>query len=195
MSFFPSSFDPRAQVNGVLDLCAIDTADGTFRFLIGRDGIFTDSDGNQWMGSSLAQVTGLESAIDGIAPEGSLVLTYFQDPTIPDLIAQVKDLGLNYVKGREVRFYIQPLESVAAFYAPTVAPIRWLTRIARQVSYRANGARDRAITLSFEAWAERRGAARRLALNTEGHAALTGSANPSLKYMPTVNFEPEKLFG
>ena len=26
-------------------------------------------------------------------------------------------------------------------------------------------------------------------------AALTGAANPSLKYMPTVNFEPEKLFG
>lgn len=195
MSFFPADFDPRAQVTGVLDLVEVDHADGTERFLIGIDGQFRDTSGNLWLGSAMASVTGLESAIDGVAPEGSLVMSYFQDPTMPDLMLEIRDLGLDYVKGREVRFYIQPLMDVAEFYAPTVAPLRWLTRISRQVSYRANGARDRAITLSFETWAERRGAARRIALNTEGHAILTGSANPSLKYMPTVDFEPEKLFG
>jgi hypothetical protein len=195
MSFFPSAFDPRGAVAGLLDLCAIDTADGTFRFWIGQDGIFTDSDGNQWVGSALSSVTGLQSAIDGVAPEGSISLSFFQDPTMPDLISEVKTLGLDYVKGREVRFYVQPVATVAEMYAPLTPPLLWLTRISRQISYRANGAQDRGLTLSFEAWSERRGGARRIALNTEGHAILTGSANPSLEFKPTSRFEPEKLFG
>ncbi len=51
------------------------------------------------------------------------------------------------------------------------------------------------MTLTFEAWTENRRAARRIILNTEGHANLIGEANPSLEMIPTVDFEEEKLFG
>lgn len=195
MSFFPDDFDPRDEVVALLDLCAIDTADGTFRFIVGTDGIFTDSAGNDWYGSALASVSDMQSAIDGAAPEGNVTLSYFQDPDDPDLINEVKALGLEYVAGREIRFYIQPIRSQAEFMAPTTAPILWATRIMRQLGYRFSGPQDRSISLSFETWAERRGAAGRIQMNTEGHATLTGSANPSLEYKPTVDFEPEKLFG
>ena len=195
MSFFPAGFDPRAGIIGFLSLVEIDTADGTYRFLLGQDGRFTDVNGNVWLGSALGSVTALESAIGGIAPSGSLSMSYFQDPTMDDVIQQIKALGVDYVKGREVRFFLQPIGDVAEFSAPRFAPVRYMTRISRQLSYKFSGAQDRRITLSFEAWSEGRRAARRIALNTEGHKALTGSDNPSLKYMPTVDFETEKLFG
>ena len=65
----------------------------------------------------------------------------------------------------------------------------------RRLTLTASGARDRRITLGFEPWTEDRRAARRIALNTEGHAKLTGSASPSLSFMPTETFEEEALFG
>ncbi|WHZ35762.1 hypothetical protein [Sagittula sp. MA-2] len=195
MSFFPSDFDPRAEIRGILDLCEIDTADGTVRFLIGEDGKLIDANGDEWVGSALGSVSSMESAIDGVAPSGTLSLSFFQDPDTGDVIQQIKDLGLDYVAGREIRFYILPLRSVADMTNQSRTPIKWCTRVSRQVSYKFSGAQDRRIALSFEAWSERRQAARRIVLNTEGHKQLTGSANPSLKYMPTVDFETEKLFG
>lgn len=195
MSFFPDDFDPRDEVIAVLDLVEIDASDGTHRFLVGTDGVFTDSAGRAWAGSALASVSGLESAIDGVAPEGEISLSFFQDPTMPDLIGQVKALGLDCIKGREIRFYLQPIRSQAEFQAPTTPPLLWCTRIMRQLRFTASGAQDRSISLSFETWAERRRAARRLVLNETGHRILTGASNPSLSLMPTSDFEEEKLFG
>lgn len=195
MSFFPDDFDPRDEVIAALDLVEIDTPDGTQRFLLGTDGIFTDSEGRDWVGSALVSVSNLESAIDGIAPQGQITLSYFQDPTMPDLITEVRAQGAGYVDGREIRFYTQPIRTPAEFQAPTSPPLRWLTRVMRKLTFSASGAQDRSIGVSFETWAERRKSARRLILNTEGHEALTGSANPSLSLMPTNDFEEEKLFG
>lgn len=195
MTFFPSDFDPRAPVRGVLSLCEIDTAGGTFRFIIGTDGIFVDAAGNEWLGSSLGNVSSLESAIGGAAPSGSITLAFFQDPDAPDMIQQIKALGVDYVAGREIRFYIAPLATPADMTNQTRTPVKWMTRFSRQISYKFSGAQDRRITLSFEAWSERRAAARRRVLNTEGHAEIIGRVNPSLVYMPTVDFEDEKLFG
>ena len=196
MSFFPEGFDPRSPVSHALDLVEVDTSDGeTTRFLLGTDGVFVDMLGREWMGSSMASVTGMQSAIDGIAPVGTASLSYFQDPADTDLIAKLKSLGLSYIAGREIRFYIQPIALVEDLYRPTTAPILWATRIMRQISYKANGAQDRQISVSFETWAERRGAARRIKMDTEGHAALLGAPNPSLEFKPTVDFTEEKLFG
>lgn len=195
MSFFPDGYSRQDDVLGVLDLCEIDTPDGPARFIIGTDGIFTDINGNQWVGTQLASVSSLASALDGQAPEGSLTLSFFQDPEAADLIAQVKELGLDYIKGRTITFYIQPITSQAEFYAPTMAPVQWMQRIMRTLVFSASGAQDRSISVTFEAWSENRKAARRTILNTEGHAKLIGEANPSLEFMPTDDFEEEKLFG
>lgn len=195
MSFFPSLFDPRGPTTIALDLVEIDAPDGTHRFMIGNDGEFTDVSGNKWIGSTLAGVSNLQSAIGGAAPQGSITLSFFQDASDDDLIAQMQALGVDYVRGRPIRFYIQPCASVDEMYAPKTPPLLWLTRVSEQLSFSLNQASDRSIALSFETFASARNRAKRVVLNTEGHASIIGQANPSLTYMPTVNFEPEKLFG
>jgi hypothetical protein len=195
MSFFPETFNPRDDVSAILDLVEIETPDGPARFMIGVDGIFTDINGNEWAGSQLVSVESLKSAIDGIAPAGSATLSYFQDPSASNLIEQINALGVDYIRGSEIRFLVQPITSMGEFYAPATPPLQWLSRVVRAKTVAMSGGLDRSITLSFEAWSEYRRAARRIVLNTEGHARLTGSANPSLEFMPTTNFTEEKLFG
>lgn len=195
MSFFPDTFDPRDDVAAGLDLVELDTPDGPARFMIGVDGVFTDIDGNKWIGSQLVSVNSLKSAIDGIAPAGSATLSFFQDPDAANLIQEIRDLGEVYISGRSIRFYVQPITAQGEFYAPTVRPVQWLERVMRGITVSATGALDRSISVSFEAWSEYRKGARRIVLNTEGHARLTGQENPSLEFMPTSDFTEEKLFG
>ena len=195
MSFFPDGYGWRDDVLAVLDLCEIDTPDGPARFIIGTDGVFTDVNGNKWYGTQLANVSSLGSAIGGEAPEGSLTLSFFQDPDADDLIAQVKELGLDYIKGRPITFFLQPINSHPEFQAPSVPPIQWVQRTMRKLVFTANGAQDRSISVTFEAWSEDRRGARRIVLNSEGHAQLIGEANPSLEFMPTTDFQDVKLFG
>ena len=195
MAFFPESFDPRDPIIAMLGLCELDTPDGVVRVMIGQDGVFRDVSGNEWIGSQLVALSNLQSAIDGIAPQGSLTLSFFQDPDAAPLISQIKELGADYVNGRAIRFYVQPLNSFAELYAPTVAPILHASRIMRQVTFSATGAQDRSISVSFESWSESRRAARRIVMNTEGHAAILGESNPSLEFMPNKDWKVDLLFG
>lgn len=195
MSFFPQTFDPRDDVVGLLDLVEVETQQGPARFLIGVEGVFRDVTGNEWVGSQLVSIGSLKSAIDGIAPEGTATLSFFQDPDAKNLITQLREQGTEYTVGKTITFFVQPIGSMAEFYAPTTPPIQWLQRVMTNIGYSANGALDRSITLAFEAWSQYRRSARRIAMNTEGHARLTGSPNPSLEFAPTVDFQEEKLFG
>lgn len=195
MTLSIEGFDPRDDVVGVFDLVNINTPDGDFGFLMGTDGIFTDVNGKKWVGSTILSVSRLQSAIDGVAPAGSVGMSFFQDPDQVDVIAEIKALGVDYLNGRSITFYWQPFRSQEEFYAPDLPPQQWLQRTMRTLTFKANGALDRSISVGFESWSEDRKAARRIALNTEGHALLTGSPNPSLEFMPTSDFEEEKLFG
>jgi hypothetical protein len=148
-----------------------------------------------WLGSALASVTELQSAIQGAAPSGQITLSYFQDPGDANVIDQVKALGLDYVKGRDIRFYIQCFDNEAQLCAPIYPPTLWLTRVMTEVSFSASGPRDRSISVGFETQGQYRNAARRLQFTPEGHAALVGSENPSLSLRPTTDFQPVPLFG
>lgn len=195
MTFFPADYDARDVMLGGLDLCELSTPHGAQRFMIGTDGLFVDSRGRSWIGSELIGVSNLATALGGNAPSGSITLTFIQDPDEADLISQVRSLGLSYINGRSIKFFFQPLRSQAEFYQPTTQPIQWLQRTMRTLTFSASGAQNRSITLGFEAWSEDRRAARRMILNTGGHATLIGEENPSLEFMPTDDFEEEKLFG
>ncbi len=195
MTFFPADFDPIADVVGLIELCEIDTPDGPARFIVGTDGVFTDLDGNQWWGSQLIGVGSMASALNGSAPAGSATLSFFQDPDAEDLISQVRELGVEYIEGRPIRFYIQPLRNVGEMNAPASPPVQWVQRTMRTLTFTANGAQDRSIGVGFEAWSENRRAARRIIMNTEGHAQLLGRENPSYEFAPTSDFEEEKMFG
>lgn len=195
MSFFPPGFDPRADVVGLMDLVSIDTPDGLYRFLLGTDGRFVDVDDNTWLGSQLIIPPDVEMARGGVAPSGALTLTFIPDPADGDLVAELRALGQGYIDGREIAFWVQPLNSIAEFYAPTLAPIRVASRRATSLGFDLSGPLERTITLDFEGPFIGRNTARGYRYTTEDHARLTGAANSSLRFMPGDTFQNQRLFG
>lgn len=189
MNFFPESFNPRDPVVWGLDLVALDTPDGIARFMIGTDGIFTDSLGRPWYGSQLLTLSGMESTINGVAPAGKVGMAFLQDPDGPNVIESLKEYGAAYLDGRPIDFFVQPLAGPHEFSAPTVAPRQWARRIMRTMGKTLTGPLQREIWVGFEAYSEKRRTARRIAMNTEGHAELIGESNPSLEFLPTSEFK------
>ncbi|MDO6587697.1 hypothetical protein Q4543_19480 [Salipiger sp. 1_MG-2023] len=195
MSFFPSTFDPRDDRIGILDLMSIDTADGVVRLIIGTDAVFTDTLGRKWYGSQMFSVESMESAINGVAPAGTATLAYFQDPAAGSLITSLREQGADYIDGENVDFFVQPLCHMGEFYRPSIAPLQWCRRTARTLTFSLSGAVERSISMGFEAWSEGRRTARRIAINTEGHATLLGGvANPSLEFKPSTDFQRNPMF-
>ena len=174
MSFFPAGFDPRSPVVRMLHLCAMDTPDGIQRFMIGTDGRFTDITGAPWHGSQLLTVSGFQSAINGIAPAGQIGMAFYEDPGQPSILDTLRSYGADYLDGRPIDFYVQPLRAAAEFYAPVLPPIQYGRRTMRTLTISLTGPLQREISVGFEAWSEGRRTARRIALNTAGHAALIG---------------------
>lgn len=195
MTAWPADFDLRAEVIGLLDLVEMDTPDGPARFMPGVDARFVDIAGREWIGSQLISGSAIEWAREGQAPEGELTLSYFQDPDAPDLIQQLRTLGSDYVRGQAVRFYVQPLGSVAEFSAPVYPPVLVATRVARTLTYEIDGDVSRRLTLSIESQLAARRGARGLYYTTEDHSRLVGAANPSLQFMPSESRVEEQLFG
>jgi hypothetical protein len=195
MTFFPAGFDPRSDPFYALDLVSIDTVDGVFRFLLGVDGIFTDTSGNQWLGAKLISGSDMRVSTQGEAPSGTLTLSFIQDPDEPDLISEVRALGTDYVKDREIIFWVQALASVDEFFAPVVAPTRFLTRSGSHIEFQVEGHAQRSNTLHFEGPFTGRNTAPGFQYTVADHARLIGEANASLRLMPTDTFQEQKLFG
>ena len=190
------TFDPRAEVIGILDLVSIDTPDGVFRFISGTDGIFTDADGHQWLGARLINSSDMKASIQGEAPSGSITLAFIPDPSGADLIAQIRELGTDYVRGREIVFWDAPIPSQSAFYDGTVTPQRTFTRTAMHIEFDLSGPMERKISLAFEVGpSANRNTAPGLQYTTNDHALLIGAANSSLALMPTTMNQTEKVWG
>lgn len=194
MAFFPDNFDATQRAAYILELVSIDTQDGVFRFMLGVDGSFTDTDGNTWIGSRVFKAGDQQQSINGNAPEGEVSMV-FNDADGPQLISQVRSLGHEYVAGRNITFFIQPLFSAEQFYAPVVAPIRFNQRIMRSLNFSMTGPQQRSISVSFEGPFELRATSRSFFYTTTDHARLTGSTNPSLQYIPNRRTDEQKLFG
>jgi len=189
-----SGYDLTHDVIGELLLVDIDTSEGAFGFLLGTDGKFTDVNGKVWWGSTVLKASRQQHALNGVAPGGSITVSYFQDPSQSSLAGQLKALGPDYVAGREIRFYSQPLLSIAELYTPTLPPQLEMTRISRRLIFRETGARNREIELFFESWAEVRRMAKRRPLDQRGHEALLGEDNPSLSFKPPADLPDEEIW-
>lgn len=187
-------WDPRDDGIGLLNLVEIDTAEDTLRFGVGFDARFVDVNGMEWLGATILRVSSMPSALSGVAPEGDLSLSFFQDPDEPDFITSIMEDGPALVAGRPIRFYLQPLRTPEEMFAPTIAPVLVYTRIMRTLTAAASGAQGRTLKLTFEAWSEKRRQARRIRFDRAGHELLLGESNPSLEYRPTDMREDEKLF-
>lgn len=195
MSIFPSGFDPRSESAALLDLVSIDTEDGVFRFLLGIDGILTDVDGNRWIGSQLIDSSELRMSIQGEAPAGTMSMSFIQDPEDGNLVEKVRAFGTDYIRGRDIVFWIQPLLSLSEMFAPSLPPRRWLTRKGGHVEFDLSGAIERRISMTFEGPFTGRNTAPGLQYTVADHQRLIGAANSSLRFMPTDTFQEEKLFG
>ena len=189
------TFDPRAEVIGILDLVSIDTPDGVFRFIAGTDGIFTDADGHEWIGARLINSSDMKASIQGEAPSGSITLAFIPDPSGADLIAQIRELGTDYVRGREIVFSDAPIPSQSALYDGSVTPQRTFTRTAGHIEFDRSGPMERRITLTFEGPFTGRNTAPGWQMTTNDHSALIGSVNTSLRLMPTASYKPRPMFG
>jgi hypothetical protein len=194
MSFFPPEFDPRADVVGALSLVNINTPDGDFGFLLGSDGIYGDVNGKAWHGAVIAESPKIDMSINGIAPAGQIGMGFFQDPDAPDLIGQIRALGVDYVRGRRITFYVVPMTDLAQLHAPVLAPIPLADFEMRSIEATASGPVQRRLSLSFEGAFVGRNTARGWYYTTADHAKLTGAANPSLTYAPMDGRQEEKLF-
>lgn len=182
------------EIIGKLELVDINTPDGNFGFIVGTDGRFVDINGKVWVGSQLVKAGKIDYSINGTNPEGELSLSFFQDPDAPDLVNQVRALGVQYIAGRPISFYVQPITDPSDLYSPRLPPELIARRTMRTIRFSADGSQNRQIALTFETVWEFRRAARRLAYNTTDHAKLIGGANPSLEFIPTVDFQEQKLF-
>lgn len=188
-------YDPRGDLHARLDLVSLDTPDGEIGYIIGTEGVFTDVNGRVWNGSEVIKASAITSAIGSDAPSGSITLTYFQDPTRDDLQSEVRALGADYLRGRAIKFYWQPIRDASEFAAPKIAPVLEYTRTMGDVIFGRPDAQTRTITVPYEAWTEGRNYTRQVPFSREGHEKLLGAGNPSLTYRPTDNQEDEKLFG
>ena len=195
MNFWPSGFDSRAEIIGYIRLASIEAPSGLARFMIGQDGIFTDEGGNTGTGSQLLDVSDLTLPRDASAPEGQVVMSYFQDPDAPDLVDEIRESGDDAIAGSVERFYLQPLGDVAEFYKPVYPPILRATRVAAGLRVKAEGDTVRQIILPLEGPFRRRIASRGLFYTVPDHAKLICEANPSLQFMPQIDQQIEKLYG
>lgn len=194
MSFFPEGFDPRADVVVGLSLVSIDTPDGLFRFLLGGDGVFRDIDGHEWWGATVLDVPAVPLPIGGTAPEGAIGMSFFQDPSQPELIDQVRALGSDYVRGRAITYWLQPLGHVNHIYAPVWPPLRLAAFEMRSVSLEVSGPQMRRMMLKYESAFAGRNTARGWYYSTADHEKLLGAPNPSLSRMPTDGRVTEPMF-
>lgn len=185
----------RAEVLYSLELVAVTTTEGVFRFVLGHDGIFTATDGSVWYGASILSGSDDQMMIGDVAPTGSLSVAWMQDPSMPDISGQMKALGLDYVLGLPIRFYVQPLASLEEVFAPAQPYQLYMTRQASGLPFTAEGPARRSITLSYVSVGQGRNHQRRQVYNTADHSALVGASNPSLQFMAQEYIMKEPLVG
>ena len=190
MTFWPAGVNPRDPEFRVLQLIDIDAPSGLARFMVGQDGVFRDSSANEWWGAQLVDAAAVEISRATRAPEGSLTLTWFQDPDAGDLIDEIRASGDDAIAGARVRFWLQPLRRLEEFYAPALAPVLFATRFASGLVFSAPDDVTRKIVLSIEtSWSLRRNSPGTFYTPPDYQRFLGNPSprNPSLDLMPVTD--------
>lgn len=191
----PSEYVLDGDVVGCVLLVALDTTGGTIRFGEGFEGYFTDSNGNVWLGSRLIQVTGTDIAINGTAPGLSLAFSYIQDPDAQeDLVSAIEaEGGVDAIRGRSATFYLQYMEDMSDWHAPSFAPVQWFKRTMINLTYSYDGPQQRTIGVVCEGdWRLRNRPSAGRYTRTD-HERRLGESNPSLTVMPNGSVEGQRL--
>lgn len=192
---FPAEYDFESDNVGLIELVELDTTEGICRFILNEDGFFTDMSGNVWMGSKLISASEIEYSINGSAPAVELSFSFIQDPDADDLVAAVRALGVDCVRGRDAKIYIQYMGAIKEFYAPIYAPQLLTTRKMLNLGYAFDGPQMRSLSLTIEGPFNLRSKPIGLRYNTADHSRRVGYENPSLEFMPNNTFDEQPLFG
>lgn len=192
----PSNYELSSQVIGLIDLVELDTTEGPLNFVIGEDARFTDVNGTVWLGSKLLSVSETEFSINGTAPALQLSFSFIQDPDSEDLIKIIKDFGgVDAIKGRLAKFYIQYIGEYKEIYAPVFAPQLLTQRVMYNLDYSFEGPQVRTLTVTVEGPFNLRARPLGGRYNTADHSRRVGSPNPSLEFMPNNATDTQTLFG
>lgn len=180
---------------GAALLCELDTSEGFIRLLFGEDGVFTDINGKQWLGSTLLNIGDVERSSNGSAPSWEISLSYVYDPTRgQDLIAAIREFGVAAIDGRPARLYFQYFGKIEEMFAPIHESILISKHTMRRLVYNIEGPQDRTVAVTCEGPYPLRSKP----VNgryTDAEQRRRGNGDTSLRFMPTHGFDDEPLFG
>ena len=180
---------------GAALLVALDTSEGMLRFMLGDNAVFRDSNGKDWIGSTLLRIGEVEAAINGIAPGWELSLSYVHDPDAEtDPIAAIRQYGVAAIDGRRASLYFQYFGRHEEMFAPIWAPVRLTNRIMRKLTYSFEAENVRTVSLLCEGPYPLRSRP----VNgryTDAEQRRRHDGDPSLEFMPVHGFDEEPLFG
>lgn len=184
------------EVVGAILLVDLDTTGGHIRLLPGEDGIFTDTNGDQWLGSTLISLGDAQGgASNGSAPTFQVTLNYAYDPSRgTDLLAAVRQYGVDAINGRALTLYFQYFGKHEEMYAPIWSPIRVATYTMRQLIYGLDGDQTRNVAVSCEGPYPLRSKPPN-GRYTDADQRRRENGDPSLEFMPTNAFDNQPLFG
>lgn len=194
---FPADFELDAEIVGAITLVALDTTGGVLRFGVGFEGLFTDRNGNQWLGSRLINLSETEFAINGTAPALAMTFSWIQDPDAVDLNAIIREEGgVSAIKGRSATFYLQYMTRQDEIFAPVRAPVQWFRREMMNIVYTIDGPQQRSVAITCEGDWRLRNRPQAGRYTVIDHARRLGVAsNPSLQFMPINAVDDQPLFG
>jgi hypothetical protein len=190
----PDTWDLSAEVVGLLLLAELDCDGVTVRFILNDEGFFTDTNGNQWMGSKLLSMSELAFPVNGEAPLTTLTFSYTFDADVTDVVSTARSEGAAAIKGRPARFYLQYIGQTGEMFAPVHAPLQISKRTMRSLEYMLDGPQSRALSVKIESPFE----GRSKPVNgkyTDADQRRRFPGNPSLEFMPTNNSDDQQLFG
>lgn len=193
----PPSYAARLadEAVGAAMLIELDTAQGFIRFFKGEDGLFTDTNGVQWIGSSLISLGEISVPRNGAAPSFEIGVSYTPDPDGGDLISIVRQYGVAAVVGRSLKIYFQYFGGTEEMFAPIEAPYLLATYTMQKLNYSVNGPKQRSVSVVCEGAFPLRSKPANGRYTVADHQRRTDSSDVSLKFMPTNSFDEEPLFG
>lgn len=192
----PAEWDFTQEIVGYVELLAVDTTAGIYRFIIGADARLIDVNGNEWVGSQLISASEIEHSVNGSAPGAEYSFSFIQDPDEDDLIGAIRDMGgVDIVKGRDATMYMQYFATYNEMFKPVFAPYQITKRKMTALGYVFDGPQVRKLTLSVETSFNLRSKPIGARYTTADHSRRVGSNNPSLEFMPYNAFDEQTLFG
>ena len=196
------SADLGDDIVGAALLVELDTTQGFLRFIQARqddeggdvNGTFTDTNGIDWLGSSLISMSDISVPRNGSAPLFDIGVSYTVDPAGGNLSSIVREYGVAAIEGRKAKVYLQYFGATSEMFKAVHAPYLQSTYIMRKLNYSLAGAQQRSVSVTCEGAFPLRSKPANGRYIVTDHQRKTSTTDVSLGFMPTNNNDEESLF-